>query len=60
MTGHEPHIEEHDAADAAAAQDLAAAEKTVADAIEEAVDVPSSIEEQALLDAAELEEIEGV
>lgn len=35
-----------------------AAEKAVADAIEEAVGVPSSIEEQALLDAAELEEIE--
>ena len=35
-----------------------AAERAVADAIEEAVSVPSSIEEQAPLDAAELEEIE--
>lgn len=39
-------------------EDLRAAEKSVADSIEAAVSVPSSIEEQALLDAAELEEIE--
>lgn len=36
----------------------ARAEKAVADAIEAAVSVPASIEEQALLDAAELEEVE--
>lgn len=36
-----------------------AAEKNVADAIEDTVDVPSSIEEQAMLEAAEIEEIEG-
>ena len=34
------------------------AEHDVAEAIEEAVDVPASIEEEALLEAAELEELE--
>jgi hypothetical protein len=39
--------------------DLAAAEKHVADAIEAAVDVPASIEEAQLLEAAHIEELEA-
>lgn len=38
--------------------ELDAAVKNVADAIEDTVDMPSSIEEQAMLEAAELGEIE--
>jgi hypothetical protein len=38
---------------------LAAAEKHVADAIEAAIDVPSSIEAEAMLEAAEIEELEA-
>lgn len=57
MAVHERHRGEHGPADSET--DLDAAEKAVADAIEEAVDVPSSIEEQAMLEAAEIEEIEN-
>lgn len=57
MTAHEPHIHTHGAA--SSPTDAAAAEKAVADAIEDAIGVPASIEEQALLDAAEIEEIEA-
>ena len=39
--------------------DLEQAEKHVADEIEAAIDVPTSIEAQALLDAAEIEELEA-
>ena len=39
--------------------DLDAAEKHVADEIEAAIDVPSSIEAAALLEAAEIEELEA-
>lgn len=56
MTGRESHFEEHGGQDAV---DLEAAEKAVADAIEEAVDVPASIEEAQLLAAAEIEELEA-
>ena len=39
--------------------ELEKAEKHVADEIEAAIDVPTSIEAQALLDAAEIEEVEA-
>ena len=56
MTGREPHFAEHGADNAV---DRHAAEKRVADAIEGAVDVPASIEEAQMLEAAEIEEIEA-
>jgi hypothetical protein len=59
MSGHEPHIAEHGLAEGQAGADGANPEKAVADAIERAIDVPASIEEQQLLDAAELEELES-
>ncbi len=57
MSGHEQHREEHQGF--GDPSDLERAEKAVADAIEGAIDVPASIEEQALLEAAEIEEIEA-
>ena len=39
--------------------ELEKAEKHVADEIEAAIDVPSSIEAEAMLEAAELEELEA-
>lgn len=57
MMGHEAHLGEHGAA--TGDMDHEAAEKAVADAIERSVDIPTSIEEQGLLEAAEIEEIEG-
>ena len=59
MTDHERHAAEHEPATYISPATPESAEKAVADAIEEAVDVPASIEEQAMLDAAELEEIEA-
>lgn len=40
-------------------RDLEKAEKHVADEIEAAIDVPSSIEAEAMLEAAEIEELEA-
>ena len=58
-TVREPHFQDHAAEDSEEAVDLDAAEKKVADAIEEAIDVPASIEEAQLLEAAEIEELEA-
>ena len=59
MTVREPHFQDHATEDAEAAVDLDAAEKKVADAIEEAIYAPASIEEAQLLEAAEIEELEA-
>ena len=39
-------------------EELEKAEEKVAEAIEKEIDIPASIEEQQMLDAAELEELE--
>ncbi len=55
MTGHERHMAEHGRGKSRDSGDPEEAESAVADAIESAVGDPSSIEEEVLLEAAEVE-----
>lgn len=59
MPDHEQDIEIKDAkSPAAELRDAAEAEKAIADGIEDAIGTPGSIEEEQMLEAAELLEVE--